>query len=112
MKALIVLAAMLALSIVVASTGLAEVTCTKFDVVLEIKDGTVVLRVESDLPHDTRVIIAVRRGYKERNNAGDYSLDYFSAINERLGAWRSAQEIPIHHNEWRQALQEKIDELF
>ena len=111
MKALLTIHAVLVLSIATAPAGRADVSCSEFDVVMEIKDEKVVLHVESDLPNDTRVMIGVKRGYKENGNASDCTLDYYSAINERLGDWRISHEIPIRHFEWMQALQKKIDEL-
>jgi hypothetical protein len=110
MKAVFLSVLSMGLLITVPSPCHCTVSCGKFDVIMKVENQAVVMYIESDLPDDTRIMIGIKRRYKERNNESDYALDYYSAIDERLRDWRTPHSIVIGNDAWRQTLQEKIDE--
>ncbi len=107
---LIVLVMLIGLSCVSCLDSPDMVECQKFK--LETSENGVLLnvRIDTDLPDDTLVVVSVSRVYKEVGNPATYSIDYFSDKSQ-MRNWKVGQNITLSDVDWKESLKKKQVEM-
>lgn len=80
-----------------------KIVCDKFTLVTRLTGSTLFLRVDTDLPDFTGIMVSVDRLYWEKGNSEAYSVDYFDE-KSTVGKWKTEQKINIDNVSWRQKL--------
>jgi len=90
--------------------GAAQVRCDRFEIIHSLTGHTLTVKLDTDLPDDTIVMVGVSRSYFEKGDTNAYPLDYFQE-RATVGAWRQAHRIDISHGVWQAAYQKRSQEV-
>lgn len=77
----------------------------KFDVRAELKGNSLELSLDTDLPDDTDMFVAVYRTYRMKGHPGDYPIDYFNEAGT-VGDWRRVRSVPVNHSVFRKEFEQ------
>jgi len=83
-----------------------KVVSDTFEIRHHLDGRTLTFVLVTDLPDNTDLMVGVRRRYKERGSAEDYSIDFFSE-KSKVGAWRSPHQITLDNDAWTAKLEEQ-----
>lgn len=85
-----------------------KITCDKFKIDANLSDDTINVALDTDLPDYTVVMVSVSRGYKEKGDSAEYSIDYILE-KSTVGNWRSEHSIKVSDDVFKQEMQKKMD---
>lgn len=85
---------------------LTAVVCNRFDVTAQIKDSTLRLTLDTDLPGSTDVRVTVVRYYCQKGNSLKIPVNYYSK-KTKVESWKSGRDITLGHAQWRLELEKK-----
>jgi hypothetical protein len=88
----------------------APVVCDQFKLFTKMKDATLHLSVDTDLPDNTIIIVGISRSYLEKDNPATYSVEYFSE-KSIVGKWKSIHKISVENDKWKSNLRKKQKEM-
>ena len=83
------------------------------DVKPRLKEGKLVLNLETDLPDEAEVTVEISRSYEAKGQDGgseSYSHQYFRECGT-IARWKANETIPIDEAVWGQALKEQQDKM-
>jgi ribosomal protein S27E len=87
------------------------VVCDQFDVIAKVNGGIAEVRLQTDLPDFTNVIVSVSRCHQDKGNPGvQYPINYFSE-SSTVGEWRARRTIPVPDKLFLDGLQKQKDRL-
>jgi len=84
-----------------------RIRCDRFDVIASLDGDTISLRLETDLPDYTNIMVGASRCYLKEDGTR-YPLDYMSEAST-VGKWRTMQTVSVADHVFEQLLQERID---
>jgi len=87
-----------------------QILCDKFELVTKVKDSTLNLSVDTDLPNNTVVMVSISRSYLRNDNSTTYSENYFSE-RSTIGKWKSEHNISIADEVWKTALRNRQESV-
>ncbi len=91
--------------------GPAGVVADRFELVWNVEDdGLLTLRIDSDLPDETDVLVSVGRGYFEKGSDNRYSR-YYYAESEFLSSWRTPRRVTLDAEAWKADLRAHQDRM-
>jgi hypothetical protein len=77
-----------------------------FEIRHSLSGDSLSLRVETDLPDETEMVVSVDREYKETGDTTVYSQEYFEESGT-VGEWRVPRRVVLDEHVWRNGLIEK-----
>ena len=83
------------------------------DIKPRLKEGKLVLNLETDLPDEAEVTVEIYRSYEAKGQDGrseTYSHEYFRECGT-IARWKAEETIPIDEAAWRQTLKAHQDEM-
>lgn len=86
------------------------VKCDRFGVQLDQLGEKVGIKLVTDLPESTVIMVSVSRGYREVGSGVDYSIDYLSG-RYTVREWAQVQYVSISDQAWYDALRKRLSEL-
>lgn len=87
------------------------IRCDKFEIVEQVDGDSLGIRLETDLPPDTTIMVGVSRSYRELGEPNvDYSIDYL-AEKSTVAAWSQMKYISISDAVWESSLKAKQREM-
>jgi hypothetical protein len=86
------------------------IIANRFTTNAEFDNGQLNLSVETDLPDFAEVNVTVSRTYKEKGNASNYSIEYFTDT-ATVAKWRSPQTVQVDNAQWKRDLTSKQKEM-
>jgi hypothetical protein len=87
------------------------IVCNEFDVVAHLQGTTLDIRLDTDLPDFTEIMVSVSRSYREKGNSQSrYPIDYFSE-KSTVGKWRTSHAVSVADQVFRDALQKQLDRM-
>ncbi|WP_428304981.1 NINE protein [Lacipirellula sp.] len=95
--------------VVVAPSPKGPIRCDRFDLTAAFESaptatqGSLKVKLDTDLPDSTELTISVSRGYFNASDREEYVIDYF-ATQSTVGEWRDARSIALDHAHWERAL--------
>ena len=87
------------------------VVCNKFDIVANLQGTTLDIRLDTDLPDFTEIMVSVSRSYREKGNTESrYPISYFSE-KSTVRKWRKSHPVSVADQVFRDALQKQMDRM-
>ena len=87
-----------------------KITCDKFTLHTSLKDNTLYISIESDLPDFTNIILSISRSYLKEGETEKYPINYFSE-KSNLKKWKKIQNILLDNTKWKTKLKERKDTM-
>ena len=90
-----------------------KIICDLFDLNVNLIENILSLKIESDLPEYTDIIVCVSRSYWKQGNDEEYSIEYFKE-KSMISNWNHNRNIKLSNSKWDQSLklhQKKMDKL-
>jgi len=88
---------------------LAGVRCDKFDVTAALQGDSLRVRLDTDLPEFTELMVSVSRCYFQKGDKDSkYARDYFSE-KSTVSKWRTSRSLSVADHIFDKALQKQLD---
>jgi len=87
-----------------------KITCDKFNMHTSLKDNTMSISIESDLPDFTDILVTISRLYWKKGETDEYPIDYFSK-KLNLKKWKKTKNILLDNTKWKAKLKECEDTM-
>jgi len=75
-----------------------------------LKDNTISISIDSDLPDFTNIIISISRSYWKKGETDEYPINYFSE-KSNLKKWKKTKNIMLDKTKWKAKLKEREDTM-
>lgn len=87
-----------------------QIVCDQFNIVLNLHDKALDVTLQTDLPDDTVLMVAVKRSYLQKEDSKSYYVDYLSE-KSTVGKWKTKQSVPLDNEKWQQDLKSKQEQM-
>ena len=87
-----------------------QVVCDSFTIKSQVEEANLTFHLDTDLPEDTTVMVSVSRGYQQKGEDSNFSLDYYSAKSTVRGL-KIPKTIELDNSKWSKDLDAKNLEL-
>lgn len=74
------------------------------------QDSILFLKLNTDLPDYTDIMVSVSRVYWKKGNTSKYSIEYYNE-KSKVSTWREYQSVSISSSIWRDKLKNKQNEM-